>query len=64
MSMMSRPKWPFLLMCVFDDVRHVEFRGLTDIQRTPGFGASHIDRLFLFLRFYFKSLFLHFLIVL
>ena len=24
-----------LLMCVFHDVRHVEFRGLTGSQRTP-----------------------------
>ena len=38
--MMCWPKWPFLLMCVFHDVRHVEFRGLTGSQRTPGFGAS------------------------
>ena len=37
MSMMCRPKWPFLLMCVFHDVRHVEFRGLTGSQRTSGF---------------------------
>ena len=36
MSIMCRPKWPFLLMCVFDYVRHVEFRGLTDSQRTLG----------------------------
>ena len=35
MSMMCRPKWPFLHMCVFHDVRHVEFRGLTGSQRTP-----------------------------
>ena len=35
MSMMCRPKWPFLLMCVSHDVRHVEFRGLTSSQRTP-----------------------------
>ena len=35
MSMMCRPKLPFLLMCVFHDVRHVEFRGLTGSQRTP-----------------------------
>ena len=35
MSMMCRPKWPFLLMCVFHDVRHVDFRGLTGSQRTP-----------------------------
>ena len=43
MSMMCRPKWPFLLMCVFHDVRHVEFRGLTGSQRTPlGFGESHL----------------------
>ena len=41
MSMTCRPKWPFLLMCVFHDVRHVEFRGLTGSQRTPGFGGSH-----------------------
>ena len=37
MNMMCRPKWPFLLMCVFHDVRHVEFRGLTGSQRTPRF---------------------------
>ena len=35
--MMCRPKWPFLLMWVFHDVRHVEFHGLTGSQRTPGF---------------------------
>ena len=35
MSMMCRPKWPVLLMCVFHDVRHVDFRGLTGSQRTP-----------------------------
>ena len=35
MSMMCRLKWPFLLMYVFHDVRHVEFRGLTGSQRTP-----------------------------
>ena len=37
MSMMCRPKWPFLLMCVFHDVRNVEFRELTGSQQTPGF---------------------------
>ena len=37
MSMMCRPKWSVLLMCVFHDVRHVEFHGLTGSQRTPGF---------------------------
>ena len=37
MSMMCRPKWPFLLMYVFHDVRHIEFRGLTGSQRTPQF---------------------------
>ena len=37
MSMMCRPKWPFLFMCVFLDVRHVEFRGLRGSQRIPGF---------------------------
>ena len=42
MSMMCRPKWPLLLMCVFDDVIHVEFRGLTDSQRTPGNRASQL----------------------
>ena len=42
MSMMCRPKWPFLLMCVFHDVRHVEFRGLTGSQRTLGFGVSQL----------------------
>ena len=41
MSMTCRPKWPFLLMCMFHDVRHVEFHGLTGSQGTPGFGASH-----------------------
>ena len=42
MSMMCRPKWPFLLMCVFHDVRHVEFRGLTGSQRTLGkWGVTH-----------------------
>ena len=35
MTMMCRPKWPFLLMCVFHDMRRVEFRGLTSSQRTP-----------------------------
>ena len=42
MSMMCRPKWSFLLMCVFHDARHVEFRGLTGSQRTPGFGVSQL----------------------
>ena len=37
MSMMCRPKWPFLHMYRSHDVRHVEFRGLTGSQRTPGF---------------------------
>ena len=37
MSTMCRPKRPFLLMCVFHDVRHVEFRRLTGSQRTLGF---------------------------
>ena len=35
MSMMCRPKWPFLLMCMFHDVRHVEFRELMGSQWTP-----------------------------
>ena len=35
MSMMCRPKWPFLRMYVFHDVRHIEFRELTGSQRTP-----------------------------
>ena len=35
MSMMCRPKWPFLHMYRSHDVRHVEFRGLTGSQRTP-----------------------------
>ena len=37
MSMMCKPKWPFLHMYRSHDVRHVEFRGLTGSQRTPGF---------------------------
>ena len=35
MSMMCRPKRPFLHMYRSHDVRHVEFRGLTGSQRTP-----------------------------
>ena len=42
MSMMCRPKWPFLLMWVFHDVRHVEFRGLTVVNGHPGFVASQL----------------------
>ena len=37
MSMMCRPKWPFLHMYKSHDMRHVEFRGLMGSQRTPGF---------------------------
>ena len=37
MSMMCRPKWPFLHMYGSHDMRHVEFRGLTGSQRTPRF---------------------------
>ena len=35
MSMMCRPKWPFLHMYGSHDMRHVDFRGLTGSQRTP-----------------------------
>ena len=35
MSMMCRPKWPFLYMYGSHDTRHVDFRGLTGSQRTP-----------------------------
>ena len=37
MSMMCRPKWPFLHVYGSHDMRHVDFRGLTGCQRTPGF---------------------------
>ena len=37
MSMMCRPKWPFLHMYGSHDMRHVDFRGLTGSQQTPGF---------------------------
>ena len=37
MSMMCRPKWPFLHMYGSHDMRHVKFHGLTGSQRTPGF---------------------------
>ena len=37
MCMVCRPKWPFLHMYGSHDVRHVDFRGLTGSQRTPGF---------------------------
>ena len=35
MSMMCRPKWPFLHMYGPHDMRLVDFRGLTGSQRTP-----------------------------
>ena len=35
MSVMCRPKWPFLHMYGSHDMRHVDFRGLTGSQRTP-----------------------------
>ena len=37
MSFMCRPKWPLLHMYGSHDMRHVDFRGLTGSQRTPGF---------------------------
>ena len=43
MSMMCRPKWPFLHMYRSHDMRHVDFRGLTGSQRTtPGLGCHSI----------------------
>ena len=35
MSMICRPKWPFLHMYGSHDMRHVDFRELTGSQRTP-----------------------------
>ena len=37
MSMMCRPKWPFLHMYGSHDMRQVDFRGLTGSQRIPRF---------------------------
>ena len=52
-SMTCRPMRLFLLMCVFHDVRHVEFRGLTGSQRTPRFwGVTYI----LMVLYYLKTL--------
>ena len=35
MSMMCRPKWPFLNLYGSQDMRFVDFHGLTGSQRTP-----------------------------
>ena len=44
MSMMCRPKWPFLHMYGSHDMRLVDFRGLTGSQRTPQvWGATEIE---------------------
>ena len=66
MSMMCRPKWPFLFMCVFHDVRHVEFRGLMGSQRTPGFWVVtfYVDIDNNALRYYFGSIFIFILLLL
>ena len=42
MSMMRRPKWPFLHMYGSHDMRHVDFRGLTGSQRTPRVLGRHM----------------------
>ena len=42
MSMMCRPKWPFLHMYGSHDMRLVDFHRLTGSQRTPWFGASQL----------------------
>ena len=37
MSMMCRPKWPFLNLYGSHEMRFVDFRGLSGSQWTPGF---------------------------
>ena len=42
---MMGPMWLFLLMCVFHDVRHVEFLELMGSQRTPRFWGVTVGEL-------------------
>ena len=65
MSMMCRPKWPFLFMCVFYDVRHVEFLGLMGSQWNLGFWVVtfYVDIDNNALRYYFGSIFIFYFII-